>query len=83
MKNMPFEESKTDFTVEDNQGAQLFSNNTASLEFESEDIYSLRTLIIDNYDSYTFNLLQLWDNEKSAENVVVIRNNQFSWYMFF
>ena len=38
----------------------------------------LRTLIIDNYDSYTFNLLQLFDQDQ-LENVVVIRNDQFSW----
>ncbi|KAL1923081.1 uncharacterized protein VTP21DRAFT_9457 [Calcarisporiella thermophila] len=36
------------------------------------------TLIIDNYDSYTFNLLHLLD----SENVVVIRNDQFNWKMF-
>lgn len=36
----------------------------------------LKTLIIDNYDSYTFNLLQLFDR---PEDVVVIRNDQFSW----
>lgn len=36
----------------------------------------LKTLIIDNYDSYTFNLLQLFD---CPEDVVVIRNDQFSW----
>lgn len=36
----------------------------------------MRTLIIDNYDSYTFNLLQLCDNQ---ENVVVVRNDQFEW----
>ncbi|RIB10772.1 ADC synthase [Gigaspora rosea] len=46
------------------------------------DISSLRTLIIDNYDSYTFNLLQLWDSEKSVKNVVMIRNDQFSWTKF-
>ncbi|CAG8717107.1 1653_t:CDS:2, partial [Scutellospora calospora] len=46
------------------------------------DISSLRTLIIDNYDSYTFNLLQLWDSEQSVRNVVVIRNDQFSWTEF-
>ncbi|KAI8060368.1 ADC synthase [Gongronella butleri] len=37
----------------------------------------LRTLIIDNYDSYTFNLLQLMANQ-----VVVIRNDQFEWPEF-
>ncbi|KAF9169790.1 Protein phosphatase PP2A regulatory subunit B [Mortierella sp. AD011] len=42
---------------------------------------SLRTLIVDNYDSYTFNLLQLFDQDQ-LENVVVIRNDQFSWSDF-
>ncbi|CAH1760306.1 9176_t:CDS:10 [Entrophospora sp. SA101] len=41
--------------------------------------YSPRTIIIDNYDSYTFNLLQLLNN---TENVIVIRNDQFSWTEF-
>lgn len=39
-------------------------------------INDIKTLIIDNYDSYTFNLLQLFENDK---NVVVIRNDQFTW----
>lgn len=39
---------------------------------------SLRTLIVDNYDSYTFNLLQLFE-EDQLKNVVVIRNDQFEW----
>ncbi|KAI8049212.1 ADC synthase [Syncephalis plumigaleata] len=37
----------------------------------------LRILIIDNYDSYTLNLLQLLP-EKDIQ-VVVIRNDQFTW----
>ncbi|KAI9303509.1 ADC synthase [Cunninghamella echinulata] len=37
----------------------------------------MKTLIIDNYDSYTFNLLQFFDSE-----VVVIRNDQFTWQEF-
>lgn len=49
-------------------------------EKPDKDLLSLRTLIIDNYDSYTFNLLQLWDSKESIDNVVVIRNDQFSWY---
>ncbi|KAL0084148.1 ADC synthase [Phycomyces blakesleeanus] len=43
------------------------------------DQNALKTLIIDNYDSYTFNLLQLCKNET---NVVVIRNDQFTWEEF-
>ncbi|KAF9389010.1 Protein phosphatase PP2A regulatory subunit B [Podila verticillata] len=42
---------------------------------------SLRTLIVDNYDSYTFNLLQLFE-EDQLKNVVVIRNDQFEWSQF-
>ncbi|KAG0035845.1 Protein phosphatase PP2A regulatory subunit B [Podila clonocystis] len=42
---------------------------------------SLRTLIVDNYDSYTFNLLQLFEEEQ-LKNVVVIRNDQFEWLQF-
>ncbi|KAG0204407.1 hypothetical protein BGX28_003623 [Mortierella sp. GBA30] len=41
----------------------------------------LRTLIVDNYDSYTFNLLQLFD-QAQLNNVVVIRNDQFAWHQF-
>jgi para-aminobenzoate synthetase len=39
----------------------------------------LRVLIIDNYDSYTFNLFQYFS--KTSETVV-IRNNQFSYLEF-
>ncbi|KAF9359409.1 Protein phosphatase PP2A regulatory subunit B [Mortierella sp. NVP85] len=42
---------------------------------------SLRTLIVDNYDSYTFNLLQLLDQDQ-LDNVLVIRNDQFAWPEF-
>ncbi|KAF9116747.1 Protein phosphatase PP2A regulatory subunit B [Mortierella sp. AM989] len=48
---------------------------------ERYDMNRLRTLIVDNYDSYTFNLLQLFDQHQ-LENVVVIRNDQFSWSQF-
>ncbi|KAK9667607.1 para-aminobenzoate synthase, (PABA) [Basidiobolus ranarum] len=49
--------------------------DSISLAYNPE-IRSLRTLVIDNYDSYTFNLLQLWP---STENTIVIRNDQFEW----
>lgn len=39
-------------------------------------VQDIKTLIIDNYDSYTFNLLQLFPN---PSQVVVIRNDQFTW----
>jgi para-aminobenzoate synthetase len=38
----------------------------------------MRTLIIDNYDSYTFNLFQLLA-EVNGEEPLVIRNDQLSW----
>jgi para-aminobenzoate synthetase len=41
-----------------------------------KELKYIKTLIIDNYDSYTFNLLQLFDNDS---NIVVIRNDQFTW----
>lgn len=41
-----------------------------------DDLKKIKTLIIDNYDSYTYNLLQLCDN---LDNVVVIKNDQYTW----
>ncbi|KAF9285155.1 hypothetical protein BGZ68_004110 [Mortierella alpina] len=52
--------------------------NKAGLATMPASAACLRTLIIDNYDSYTFNLLQLFDQDQ-LENVVVIRNDQFAW----
>ncbi|KAI7867590.1 ADC synthase [Spinellus fusiger] len=51
----------------------------AAHETVADAIKALKTLIIDNYDSYTFNLLRLCENK---ENVVVIRNDQFDWHEF-
>ena len=38
----------------------------------------MKTLLIDNYDSYTFNLYQLLASV-NGELPIVIRNNQYSW----
>ena len=39
----------------------------------------IRTLIIDNYDSYTFNLFQFCLAQPQALTPIVIRNNQYSY----
>ncbi|ORZ03620.1 ADC synthase [Syncephalastrum racemosum] len=44
-----------------------------------KDLSDLKTLIIDNYDSYSYNLLQICVNEA---NTLVIRNDQYSWEEF-
>lgn len=42
----------------------------------------LRVLIIDNYDSYTLNLLQLLPRRIIEQrNFCVIRNDQLEWYV--
>ena len=38
-----------------------------------------RLLIIDNYDSYTFNLYQYFIRANKGREPVVIRNDQFTW----
>ncbi|KAJ1981168.1 para-aminobenzoate synthase, (PABA) [Dimargaris verticillata] len=38
-----------------------------------------RVLIIDNYDSYTNNLLLLWPNEADLDRVVIVRNDELPW----
>lgn len=62
--------------------AMAASTTNAMTATDNPTLLPLRTLIVDNYDSYTFNLLQLFD-EDLLKNVVVIRNNQFEWYVLF
>ncbi|KAJ1982913.1 para-aminobenzoate synthase, (PABA) [Dimargaris xerosporica] len=38
-----------------------------------------RVLIIDNYDSYTNNLLLLWPSEADLDRVVIVRNDELPW----
>ncbi|CAO3612678.1 unnamed protein product [Mucor fragilis] len=46
---------------------------------QAPNLGHIKTLIIDNYDSYTFNLLQLFND---TANVMVIRNDQYTWHDF-
>ncbi|KAI8926130.1 ADC synthase [Entophlyctis helioformis] len=47
----------------------------------THDLSSIRTLIVDNYDSYTFNLFQYCTID-AARPPVVVRNDQFEWADF-
>src|SRR5215210_7169747 len=39
----------------------------------------MRTLLIDNYDSYTFNLFHLLGEVGGGEEPIVVRNDELSW----
>jgi hypothetical protein len=57
----------------------LLAMNT-STQRPATEAKTLRTLIIDNYDSYTHNLLQLLEEGMDKElQAVVVRNDQFEW----
>ena len=38
----------------------------------------MKTLLIDNYDSFTYNLFQLL-SEANGEEPIVVRNDELSW----
>ncbi|KAF9426830.1 Protein phosphatase PP2A regulatory subunit B [Podila epigama] len=66
-------------TMTDTKVNMTFNHNQHKRHMDVSS--TLRTLIVDNYDSYTFNLLQLFDEEQ-LKNVVVVRNDQFEWPQF-
>ncbi|KAK3829824.1 MAG: chorismate binding enzyme-domain-containing protein [Linnemannia elongata] len=67
--------------IDTDSTAMAASATATTTATDNPTLLPFRTLIVDNYDSYTFNLLQLFD-EDQLKNVVVIRNDQFEWPVF-
>ncbi|CAI6009004.1 unnamed protein product [Closterium sp. NIES-65] len=59
------------------QGTGMYEDDTGEGDTEA-DQFVMRTLLIDNYDSYTFNLYHLLADVNGVPPVVV-RNNEVSW----
>ncbi|KAJ3214512.1 hypothetical protein HDU67_001536 [Dinochytrium kinnereticum] len=57
----------------------LSDSSSPSADLHSEDIGKMRVLLVDNYDSYTYNLLQICQDAADLDAPVVIRNDQFDW----
>jgi anthranilate/para-aminobenzoate synthase component II len=56
-----------------------------SLPLTHAEVVLPRAVIIDCYDSYTANLLTLlgrYPDKTLLERVVIIKQDQFSWYVF-
>ncbi|KAI8846823.1 hypothetical protein BC829DRAFT_444985 [Chytridium lagenaria] len=51
----------------------------ADVPVAQEEPIKMRVLLVDNYDSYTYNLLQICEDAADLDSPVVIRNDQFDW----